>query len=61
MPANRIGSYQWTVPQLKILQECITLVVFTVVAFVLFHSPLKWNYLVSYALILGAVFFAFKF
>ena len=61
VPANRIGSNQWTVPQLKILQECITLVVFTVVAYALFRSPVKWNYLVSYGFILGAVFFAFKF
>ncbi len=61
VPANRIGSTEWTVPQLKILQECITLVVFTFVAMALFHSPIKWNYLVSYALIAGAVFFAFKF
>jgi uncharacterized protein (DUF486 family) len=61
VPANRIGSAQWTVPQLKILQECITLVVFTLVAFLLFRSPLKWNYVVSYALIIGAVYFAFKF
>ena len=61
VPANRIGSYQWTVPQLKILQECITLVVFTVVAFVLFRSPVRWNYFVSYALIVGAIFFAFKY
>jgi uncharacterized protein (DUF486 family) len=61
VPANRIGSYQWSVPQLKILQECITLIVFTVVAFVLFHAPLRWNIGVAYALIVGAVFFAFKF
>ena len=61
VPANRIGSYEWTVPQLKILQECITLVVFTVVASVLFHSPVRWNYLASYALIVGAIFFAFKY
>jgi uncharacterized protein (DUF486 family) len=61
VPANRIGSYEWSVPQLKILQECITLVVFTVVAFALFHSPIRWNYLVSYLLIVGAVFFAFKY
>lgn len=61
VPANRIGSYEWTVPQLKILQECITLVVFTIVAFALFRSPIKWNYFVSYALIVGAVYFAFKF
>jgi len=61
VPANRIGSAEWSVPQLKILQECITLVVFTVVAYALFGSSLKWNYLVSYAFIVGAVFFAFRF
>ena len=61
VPANRIGSNEWTVPQLKILQECITLLVFTIIAFALFRSPVKWNYLVSYAFIIGAVFFAFKF
>jgi uncharacterized protein (DUF486 family) len=60
VPANRIGSNQWTVPQLKVLQECITLVVFTVVAFLLFRSPIRWNIGVSYALIVAAVFFAFK-
>ena len=61
VPANRIGAQEWTVPQLKILQECVTLVVFTAVAFLLFRSPVKWNYCVSYLFILGAVFFAFKF
>ncbi|MFN2622020.1 MAG: DMT family protein [Chthoniobacterales bacterium] len=61
VPANRIGSNEWSVPQLKILQEGITLVVFTVVAFVLFRTPLKWNFCVSYGLICAAVFFAFKF
>ncbi|HEY3663183.1 MAG TPA: DMT family protein [Chthoniobacterales bacterium] len=61
VPANRIGSSQWTVPQLKVLQECITLVVFSLVAFVLFRSPLRWNMAVSYALIVGAVYFAFHF
>ena len=39
----------------------ITLIVFTFVAFGLFSSPLKWNYLVSYGFIVGSVFFAFKF
>ncbi|HEY2713788.1 MAG TPA: DMT family protein [Chthoniobacterales bacterium] len=61
VPANRIGSQEWTVPQLKILQECVTLVVFTAVAFLLFRSPVKWNYCVSYLFIVGAIFFAFKF
>ena len=61
VPANRFGSSEWSVPQLKILQECITLAVFSVVAFALFRSPMKWNILVSYAFIVGAVYFAFKF
>ena len=61
VPANRIGSGEWSVPQLKILQECITLIVFTVVAFALFRTPIKWNIGVSYAFIVGAVYFAFKF
>ena len=61
VPANRIGSNEWSVPQLKVLQECITLVVFTIVAFALFRSPIRWNIGVSYALIVAAVYFAFKF
>jgi uncharacterized protein (DUF486 family) len=61
VPANRIGSYEWSVPQLKVLQECITLVVFSLVAFALFRTPVRWNFLVSYLLIVGAVFFAFKY
>lgn len=61
VPANRIGAREWTVPQLKVLQECITLVVFTIIAFALFRSPLKWNYLVSYFCIIGAVYFAFRY
>lgn len=39
----------------------VSLIVFSLVAFVLFRSPIKWNYFVSYALIVGAVYFAFKF
>jgi uncharacterized protein len=61
VPANRLGSAEWTVPQLKVMQECITLVVFTIVAFVLFRSPIRWNIAVSYGLIVAAVFFAFHF
>jgi uncharacterized protein (DUF486 family) len=61
VPANRIGSNEWSLPQLKVLQECITLVVFSIVAFVLFRSPIKWNFIVSYGFIIGAVYFAFRF
>ena len=60
VPANRIGSAQWSVPQLKVMQECITLVVFTVVAFVLFRSPIRWNIGAAYACIVAAVYFAFR-
>ena len=59
VPANRIGSAQWSVPQLKVMQECITLVVFTVIAFVLFRSPIRWNIGAAYACIVAAVYFAF--
>lgn len=61
VPANRIGSQIFTVTQLKILQECITLVVFTGIAYLLFGETLKWNILVSYVLIVGAVYFSFAF
>ncbi|PZR77312.1 MAG: hypothetical protein DLM52_04855 [Chthoniobacterales bacterium] len=59
VPANRIGSNQWSVTQLKVMQECITLVVFTAVALALFGTLPKWNNLVSFALIIGAVYFTF--
>jgi uncharacterized protein len=59
VPANRAGSEIFTVTQLKIIQECVTLVVFTILAYFLFGESLKWNNLVSYAFLVGAVFFAF--
>ena len=61
VPANRIGTQMFTVMQLKILQECITLVVFTGIVYVLFGETLKWNTLVSYLFIVGAVYFSFAF
>lgn len=59
VPANRIGAETYSVTQLKILQEVITLTVFTVVAYFLFGETLKWNNIVSYVLLIGAVYFAF--
>ena len=59
VPANRIGSVAFTVTQLKIMQEGITLAVFTVIAFLLFHEPVRWNNAISYALIIAAVYFSF--
>ena len=60
VPANRISFGALTITQLKILQEIITLVVFTVFAYVFFGQGLKWNYGVAYLFIVGAVYFAFK-
>jgi uncharacterized protein (DUF486 family) len=60
VPANRIGYGALTLTQLKIVQEVITLVVFTVFALVVFGQIPKWNYGVSYLFIIGAVYFAFK-
>ncbi len=59
VPANRMGSEVMSLTQLKILQEAITLVVFTIIAYLVFGETLKWNNLVSYALLVGAVYFAF--
>jgi uncharacterized protein (DUF486 family) len=60
VPANRMGYGRFTLTQLKIMQECITLVVFTMFALIVFREPMKWNYVVSYILIVGAVYFAFR-
>ena len=60
VPANRLGYSALTLTQLKITQEVITLVVFTGFAFFAFDQTLKWNYLVSFLFIIGAVYFAFK-
>lgn len=59
VPANRLGAETFSVTQLKILQEAITLTVFTIIAYFMFGESLKWNNLVSYALLFGAVYFAF--
>ncbi|CAN5461217.1 DMT family protein [soil metagenome] len=59
VPANRIGSYQFTAAQLKIMQEVITLIVFAGFSILYLKQELRWNYLVAFALIVGAVFFVF--
>jgi uncharacterized protein (DUF486 family) len=60
VPANRLGHAQFSAAQLKIMQEVITLAVFCVFSVLYLKEGLKWNYLVGFALILGAVFFVFK-
>lgn len=60
VPANRIGSYQFTVAQLKTIQEVITLSVFSIFSVLYLKESLRWNYLVGFALIVCAVFVIFK-
>ena len=59
VPANRIGSDALSVTQLKVVQEAITLTVFSIIAYLLFGEALKWNNAVSFVLLIGAVYFAF--
>ncbi len=59
VPANQIGFSRLSLTQLKILQECITLVVFLVYAHTVFQAQLRWNTLVAMGLVLLAVVFAF--
>lgn len=65
IPANRIGyagnGGVYSLIQLKVIQEVISLSVFTVFVVVLFKGEtLHWNHLLSFALLVAAVYFAFK-
>lgn len=60
VPANRLGYHKgFSGFQLKITQEVITLLVFAVFAVLYLKEPFHWKYLVSFAFIIGAVYFAF--
>jgi uncharacterized protein (DUF486 family) len=60
VPANRIGYTLLTLPQLKIMQEAITLAVFVPFAVFYMKQPLSWNYLWAGFCLMGAVYFIFK-
>lgn len=62
VPANRIGFQQagFSVAQLKIIQEVITLSVFVPFATLYLGEPLKWDYLWAGLCLIGAVFFIFR-
>ena len=60
VPANRIGYTALTLPQLKILQEAITLAVFVPFAVLYMRQPVKLDYLWSALCVMGAVYFAFR-
>lgn len=61
VPANRVGfTTGWSGFQLKIVQEVITLFIFCIFAVVYLKEPLQFKYLISFAFLVGAVYFAFK-
>ena len=61
VPANRLGFGQFSGFQLKIIQEVITIVVFIAFAIFFLKEKLAWNYLVAFAFLGVAAFFAFAF
>lgn len=60
VPANRIGSTVMSLPQLKILQEVITLAVFVPFVTLYMRQPIKLDYLWAALCMCGAVFFIFR-
>lgn len=61
VPANRLGSARFTLVQLKVMQECITIFVFTVIVWLMFRQAPRWNNIVSFLFIVAAVYFTFNF
>jgi uncharacterized protein (DUF486 family) len=60
VPANRIGSRELSLGQLKILQEVITLTVFVPFVFFYMKKSLSWNYAAAALCMVGAAFFIFR-
>ncbi|MBX5462237.1 MAG: DMT family protein [Steroidobacteraceae bacterium] len=60
VPANRIGYTELTLPQLKMLQEVITLSVFVPFSVFYMQKPLKLDYLWAALCMLGAIYFVFR-
>jgi hypothetical protein len=60
VPANRIGATAFTLPQLKILQEVITLMVFVPFSVYYMKQPIRLDFVWAALCIFGAVFFMFR-
>ncbi|AJD49026.1 hypothetical protein S7S_13070 [Isoalcanivorax pacificus W11-5] len=60
VPANRTGFTVMSLPQLKITQEVITLLVFVPFAMFYMKQPLKWDFLWAGLCLVGAVYFMFR-
>ncbi len=61
VPANRFGKVDgFNLFQLKMIQEVITLLVFAAFAVWIMKEPFHWRYMVSFAFLMGAVYFMFS-
>jgi uncharacterized protein (DUF486 family) len=60
VPANRIGNTQYSLAQLKIMQEAITLSVFVPFAMLYMNQPFKLDYVWAALCLVGAVYFIFR-
>jgi uncharacterized protein (DUF486 family) len=60
VPANRIGYTQFSLAQLKIMQEAITLSVFVPFAMIYMNQPFKLDYVWAALCLVGAVYFIFR-
>jgi uncharacterized protein len=60
VPANRIGIRYFSLGQLKVIQEIITMSVFAAFAFLYMHQPLKLDYLWAGLCLVGAAYFMFR-
>ncbi|HTH26353.1 MAG TPA: DMT family protein [Vicinamibacterales bacterium] len=61
VPANRLGYRQFTGFELKIMQEAVTLAVFSIFAVLFLKERFAWNYAVAFVCLGAAAFFAFGF
>jgi uncharacterized protein (DUF486 family) len=60
VPANRIGIQHFSLGQLKVIQEIITMIVFAVFAFFYMRQPMKMDYLWAGLCLVGAAYFMFR-
>jgi hypothetical protein len=60
VPANRIGSSFYSLPQLKVIQEIVTMTVFAAFCTAYMKEPLSWDYLWASLCLVGAAFFMFR-
>lgn len=60
VPANRIGFHYYSLGQLKIIQEVITMIVFSGFAIMYMKQPLKLDFLWAGLCLVGAVYFIFR-